>query len=516
MSDQPTSREALYARIRRAGGKDNWVWEEMVRLGFWPRAGSGPNDLATEMSRRAELRKEVSRLRQAQARLHDEAKVLAEVRKARMAESRQKRAETKARIEADKVARAAAWAAMQATEIVYLGPGVSKGLSDTASDSQKLQANALPVLDNASDIAQGMGITLGRLRWLSFSRAASQTTHWVRFRIPKKTGGERLISAPMPHLKSAQNWVLHNVLYKLPLHDAAHGFVPGRSIVSNARPHVGRKVVINLDLQNFFPTVTYPRVWGLFRSFGYSQQVATVLALLCTEPPIDEVVLDGQRWYVTRGQRVLPQGAPTSPAVTNLLCRALDRKLTKLATAMGFTYTRYADDLTFSSDGAESESVGKLLRRVRFLIHAEGFVVHPDKTRVHRRGRRQEVTGITVNDKLGVERKTLRRFRALLHQIEKSGPDGKSWGSSGASVLASITGFANFVYMVDPDKGRALKQRVAAVVAANGGIPAATTRPASPPPAASAPPVAAPTQSEPEAAEGEGNGEKKGDWWKLW
>jgi len=511
MSDQPTSREELYARIRRAGGKDAYVWEEMVRLGFWPAEGSGPNDLATEMKRRTELRKEVSRLRQASARLEDEAKMLEEVRKARMAESRRKRAETKAKVEADKAARAEAWAAMQATEIVYLGAGVSRGLSDTASDSAKLEVNALPVLDTAADIAESMGIPLGRLRWLSYARAASQTTHWVRFKVPKKAGGERLISAPMPQLKAAQRWVLENILYKVDVHDAAHGFVPGRSIVTNARPHVGRAVVINLDLKDFFPTVTYKRVWGLFRSWGYSQQVTTVLALLCTEPPIDEVLLDGQRWYVARGARVLPQGAPTSPAVTNLLCRALDRKLTGLAAAAGFTYTRYADDLTFSADHADSESVGKLLRRVRYLIDAEGFVVHPDKTRVHRRGRRQEVTGITVNDKLGVERKTLRRFRAVLHQIEREGPEGKTWGAAGTHVLASISGYANFVWMVDPDKGRPLKARVAAIVEKHGGIPVSSSATSRVAPT----PAAAPEEA-PEGGEGETVPKKKGAWWKLW
>ncbi len=510
MSDQPTSRDALYARIRRSSMQDV-IWEEMVRLGFWPARGTGQNDLASELTRRSELQKEIGRLRTQQARLQDEAKMLIEVRKARMKESRRKRAETKAKLEADKQARAVAWAAMQTTEIVYLGEGVSKGLSDTASDGSKLTAAGLPLFDNAADIATAMGIELGRLRWLSYSRAASETTHWVRFKIPKKTGGERLISAPMPHLKAAQHWVLRNLLDKLPLHDAAHGFVPGRSIVSNARPHVGRNVVVNLDLKDFFPTVTYPRVWGLFRSLGYSQQVATVLALLCTEPPIDEVELDGKRWYVARGARVLPQGAPTSPAITNLLCRALDRKLTKLCAAMGFTYTRYADDLTFSSEAADSQSVGKLLRRVRFLIKAEGFVVHPDKTRVHRRGRRQEVTGITVNDQLGVERKTLRRFRAVLFQIERDGPEGKTWGTSGASVLSSIAGYANFVYMVDPAKGKALKERVAAIISANGGLPVSRpTAPAAPTPAA---PAAQPAAAEEAPAEEEPKGDK---WWKLW
>ena len=108
-----------------------------------------------------------------------------------------------------------------------------------------------------------------------------------------------IISAPLPRLKAAQHWVLKNVLEKLPVHEAAHGFRAGRSIVSNARPHVGAAVVVNLDLKDFFPTVVYPRVKGFFVKLGYSEATATALALLCTEPDMDEVELDGQR--VLRG-----------------------------------------------------------------------------------------------------------------------------------------------------------------------------------------------------------------------
>ncbi len=172
---------------------------------------------------------------------------------------------------------------------------------------------------------------------------------------------------------------------------------------------------------------------------------------------------------------------------------------------MDFTYTRYADDLTFSSDSATSPAVGQLLRRVRYLIRQEGFEVHPQKTRVLRRGSRQEVTGVVVNDKPGVDRSTLRRFRAVLHQIEKDGPEGKSWGP-GADVLASIMGYADFVAMVDPEKGAPLRARARALGKKHGYK--SPLRPSAPKSSKS---VADDAGDSP--ADSEGRGE---NWWKLW
>ena len=136
----------------------------------------------------------------------------------------------------------------------------------------------------------------------------------IPFTIPKRDGSERPIWAPLPRLKAAQSWILRNLLQKVVPHEAAHGFRGGRSILSNAMPHLRKGVVVNVDLQNFFPTVGYRRVKGLFRALGYSESAATIFALLCTEPEVEEAELDGQRYYVALAERRLPQGAPTSPA----------------------------------------------------------------------------------------------------------------------------------------------------------------------------------------------------------
>lgn len=149
----------------------------------------------------------------------------------------------------------------------------------------------------------------------------------------------------MPKLKEAQRWILVNILNKLELHEAAHGFRRDRSIVSNAQPHVKQDVIINFDLKDFFPSISDRRVKGLFQSFGYWEAAATIFVLLCTELEVEAVELDGKTYYVARAR------SPASPTITNLLCRRLDRRLTAMAENLGFTYTRYADDLTLSATG---------------------------------------------------------------------------------------------------------------------------------------------------------------------
>jgi RNA-directed DNA polymerase len=458
MSEQPRTRQELYDQIRQTS-KDEFILDEMIRLGFWPRQGEVPQDPADEIRRRAELQKELNDLYAESRRLNNEEQLRKEARKKRLDASRQKQKENKERREQERIERAQVWQQRKQHELLYLGKGVSGGLNATECDTERLALHGLPAHSTAEEIAKAMGIALGALRFLAFTRRTATVSHYVRFTIPKKTGGERTISAPMPRLKEAQYWILHNVLAKVPMHEAAHGFRPGRSIVSNAQPHVRSDVVINLDLQNFFPTITYRRVKGLFKALGYSEATATVFALLCTEPDITALELDRKQYFVAQSERYVPQGAPTSPVITNLLCRKLDQSLTTMATKLGFRYTRYADDLTFSACGESTQQVNTLLRRVAFLVHQEGFIIHPDKTRVFRKGRQQEVTGIVVNDRIGIDRKELKRFRATLYQIERDGLENKHWGYA-QDLLASLSGFANFVCMVDPAKGAAFQEQV--------------------------------------------------------
>jgi hypothetical protein len=462
----PRTRKELYERIAREG-KDAVTLEEMIRLGFWAEDRPLSTDTETE-ARVVELRSRLVKLREEAASLHSLKKLAEAAKQKRMAESRQRRLETKQRRLGERAAKRAAFRARNEKELTYLGPKVSAGLGPLAdrlqANQSALAANGLPALPTALALASALKVTMGELRFLAYDREVSTVTQYRRFRIPKRTGGERLISAPRKRLKAAQHWILKALLEKPAVSEHAHGFRTARSIVSNARPHVGARVVVNVDLRDFFPTISYRRVKGLFRKLGYSEEVATLLALLCTEPDTAQTELDGVTYYVAQGTRHLPQGAPTSPALTNLLCRRLDRRLSGFALKHRLTYTRYADDLTLSAPAQNSAEppVAAMLAVLHKVAREEGFTVHPDKVSIKRSGRRQEVTGLIVNERLGVDRRTLRRFRAFLFQLEKDGPTGKHWGSGG-DPIASAIGFANYVFMVDPERGAELRKRAAAL-----------------------------------------------------
>jgi RNA-directed DNA polymerase len=459
MADQPRTRQEIYDRILTMG-TEQFILEEMIRYGFWPAQGELPNDPADEIRRKHELQQELGKLRQESQKLQDEQAIRKRLLKERLAESRRKRQETQERRERERQERAEAWRERKEREILYLGEGVSGGLNHTDSDEERLQSRQLPLLGNAEQIAAAMGISLGQLRFFAFNRKTSRISHYIRFKIPKKTGGERLISAPLPRLKKAQYWILSNILEKIELHDNAHGFRRDRSILTNAQPHVGAEVVINFDLQDFFPSISYKRVKGVFRAIGYSEAAATIFGLLCTEAETVEVELDGKTYYVAVGERHLPQGSPASPALTNLLCRRLDRRLSAMATELGFTYTRYADDLTFSASGDSLRQMCNLIRRTESIVAHEDFGINEAKTRILRRKSTQvEVTGIVVNEFPNCDRKTLKRFRATLFQIERDGIEGKYWGNS-QNVMAAIQGFANFVAMVNPEKGSQFQAQI--------------------------------------------------------
>lgn len=233
-------------------------------------------------------------------------------------------------------------------------------------------------------------------------------------------------------------------------------FRPGRSILDNAALHVGKAVVVRIDLKDFFPSIVFRRVKGVFESFGYNEGVATLLALLATEPPRAAVSLDGQRRFVSIGERQLPQGACTSPALTNILCRKLDRRLAGASAGFDFTYSRYADDLVFSHAGRDLE-LGQFLEFARLILKEEGFTVNEKKTAVMRPQHRQAVTGLVVNEKPRVSREDLRRFRAFLHHCERDGLDAVSH-RLGKNAQAYAFGYVAFLHMVAPEQAERVRQ----------------------------------------------------------
>lgn len=322
-----------------------------------------------------------------------------------------------------------------------------------------LDAYQLPSLEEPADVAKLVGVDVGELAKL-MRPGTDPGSGYVEFEIPKAKGGTRKIAAPRTPLRKVQRAILDQILAKLPLHDAAHGFVPTRSTVTNAAPHVGAAIVLKLDLKDFFPTVHYRRVKGLFQYLGYNDEVASTLAGLTTYRPKLEsghVVWPG----------VLPQGAPTSPAIANLVSRRLDARLGKLAEKYGAAYTRYADDLTFSFKKQPELRLGRFLWWVDGICQQEGFTERADKRRVLRNKHQQRITGLVVNDKVNIPRADRRRFRAILHNCAKHGL--ASQAGEHADFPAYLAGYAAYVHMVDPVLGKQYLDEVARLTGDAGG-----------------------------------------------
>jgi retron-type reverse transcriptase len=362
------------------------------------------------------------------------------------------KAQKKAEAARRKEERARAVAARKENDIVFLGRGVSGRLGERTSRGEELRRSGLPVLSTPADLARALDLSIPRLRWLAFHAEVATRTHYINFTVRKKSGGKRLLSAPHRTLAVAQRWVFDQIVSKLPAEPAAHGFIVQRSILTNASAHAGRQIVVNLDLEAFFPSIGFPRVRKVFECVGYSPCVATILALLCTECPRRLVALDGHAYRVGSGPRGLPQGACTSPGLSNQVARRLDRRLAGLAGKLGLTYTRYADDLTFSGDRTLEGRVGYLLARARHIAEDEGFKINGSKTRVLRQNAAQTVTGLVVNDRPAVRRSTVRRLRAILHRARIEGLERQN-REGHADFRAWLRGKIAFVRMANPEAG---------------------------------------------------------------
>jgi retron-type reverse transcriptase len=332
---------------------------------------------------------------------------------------------------------------------LYLGRSVQPSLRFEGGDPLRAAVLGVPALGSFADIASLVGIAERRLVWLCYQPDDPGVDHYHRFTIPKRNGDRRSISAPKADMRAAQRIIHREILEKVPIHDAATAYRPGASIVTNASRHTGRAVVIRLDITDFFPTITRKRVKGMFASFGYSEGVAAILALLTTDLPRDR--------RQDAADACLPQGACTSPAISNIICSRLDARLSGLARAHGFTYTRYADDMTFSHPDADAQA-GRLISSAAHILGAEGFTPNPAKARVTRAHHRQIVTGLLVNNGVTIPRSDLRRFRAILHSAERDGFEHASQ-TLGKDVRDYARGYLAYIQMVDPAKAARIRER---------------------------------------------------------
>lgn len=385
----------------------------------------------------------------------------------------------------ERILKKSAWQAYKAHHMVYLGRHIYWS-DDTSTDkwdvkdaANRLIENKLPLLSKHNELAEAVNLTIPQLKGLCYQREVATNLSYSHFTIAKRNGTPRQIWSPIPRLKFVQRWVLHNILNNLMTHGAAHGFVRSKSIVTNAAVHSNSELLIKLDVKDFFPSVSWRRVKGVFRHAGYPEQIATLLALLCTESPRQVVQQDGVTYYVALGDRALPQGAPTSPALTNIVCLNLDRRLTGLAEKLGLRYSRYADDLTFSvpaiddaqpksstkatastvkkqADMQHNKLIGQLIGSVHKILREEGFALNNDKTRVIRKGSQQQVTGMVVNGQgvPRVSRQIKKMLRAAVHNLEAGGQ------LRADETFNTLSGYAAWIASAEPELGHIYLDRI--------------------------------------------------------
>lgn len=325
---------------------------------------------------------------------------------------------------------------------------------------------------NPAELAALCSITPGQLEWFAdtrlWNRRLSGDQHRLehyRYRWLERPGrAPRLLEIPGERLRAVQRSVLDCVLAELPVHPAAHGFVPGRDARSGAAVHTGRDVVIGLDLRTFFARVGYPQILRVLRGAGHTEAVATLIAGLSTHavPPriLREMPPGGspeERFALRRAfaARHLPQGAPTSPALANLVGAGLDRRLAGWAQKFGATYTRYADDLTFSGDRALRSRATRFIRGVDLIIAEEGHALNPRKTRVQPAAISQRVTGIVVNRHPNLPRREYDLLRAILHNCALHGPASQNRAGH-PDFRAHLRGRIGWAAALNPDREAAL------------------------------------------------------------
>ena len=486
MADEDNKKD--YRRSISRMGKKEFTLQKMQEYGFWPKYLPTPyeqqaNETPEIYAQRKDLKAELDKVAGQLAALYedraailtrlnsfrrqyegtwDPEKIRKDIAQEIMKESIARRNERKRQKEEAKAEVSRRWQQLKAESIVFIGKGYSGGLSDKANDVAKLAANKLPAINDDKELAALLGLEYTQLRFLCYHRDAALTDHYYRYQIPKRNGKLRSIAAPKSILKNAQRRILSEILELIPVSVDTHGFLKGHSVLTGALTHNNRpELLVNIDMEDFFPTISFKRVRGLFKSLGYSGYIASLLAMLCTDCSRTPLEVKGRTMYVKTSERVLPQGSPASPMITNIICRRLDEKMRRLSEKHSFTYSRYADDMSFSF-GQKPE--GKLLREILYdiqcVVYSEGFRINQEKTKLLGRGSRQSVTGIVLNnDQPGVPRVWARRLRAALHNAEKA----HKKGALTIETVREISGMAAWLKLVNAERYEGLIAKAKAV-----------------------------------------------------
>lgn len=328
----------------------------------------------------------------------------------------------------------------------------------------------IPALTTPRELAEWLDQSPDQLDWLADERrgrgrvSEPRLQHYNYAFIAKRDGKVRLVEAPKPRLKAIQRQILHRILGVVPVHECAKGFVAGRSCLDGAQVHAAEAMVATFDLAQFFPSIGLARIQGVFRGLGYPWAVSRRLAGLCstvTPASVFRRLPDAQRpdrsVQALHRNPHLPQGAPTSPVLSNLIAWRLDSRLHGLARAAGANYTRYADDLAFSGDADFANGVGRFGQAVDTILKEEGFALNAAKTRIMPKGARQRVTGIVVNEHCNVGRAEFDALKAILYNCVRTGPALQNRAGA-PDFRRHLDGRVTWVEQINPPRGAKLRR----------------------------------------------------------
>lgn len=289
----------------------------------------------------------------------------------------------------------------------------------------------LPVIQNLDDFSVVTHIS----KYTIYQLSEHSDKYYKTYKIPKKSGGKRKISQPSKKLKGLQSWILVNILNKIQVSPSCKGFRQGSSILENALPHIGSNTILNLDLKNFFPTITSNQVYNVFKTIGYNKLIATVFTKICTY------------------EETLPQGSPCSPMLANLTAWTLDLRIQGYVGKRGISYTRYADDLSFS--GLNPTKVVKIIPMIKEIINDENFTVNHKKTRIASSARAKIVTGLIINeDSVGIGKQKYKELRAKIHHLTLPHEQ------TNEKLLYHVGGWLSYLNSVDKERLKKAKKYI--------------------------------------------------------
>lgn len=266
--------------------------------------------------------------------------------------------------------------------------------------AEKLNSNNVPIIYNLTHLSRLTGVKRNYIVQAAVSSRHSDA-YYREFTVNKKKGGKRIINEPLPNLKRIQYWILWNILSNIVISPYAKAYIPKRGLKQNIRFHRNQNKILNVDIKDFFPSISQVQVERVFKEIGYSTTLSKYLSKLC--------LLDNS----------LPQGAPTSPAISNIIMKGFDEEVSKFARSKNINYTRYADDMTFSGEFEEKI----MTEYVETVLSKYNFQLNKKKTKLMYNSQRQIVTGIVVNEKIQLPKEKRKNLRLVLHYLKLNGLD---------------------------------------------------------------------------------------------